>query len=346
MSRLLPSRPDLSRRDEPEPRLLTIDDEAADEVFEALASGTARTIFGALHDEPATASALAEAADTSLQNTRYHLEQLAAADLVEAAGTQYSSKGREMTVYAPADEPLVMLASADPPAVGLRALLERFVGAVAALAVLSLLIHALVEGGLAYVDFTAAGGTGDGPERLPFATGVFLGAVVGLGLAVAWSYWGAERVAPIDWVRRYPALSGRDLATSRRAVAAATVGAVVLAGVWLGTAAFDVVLRAIGPFGPAQWLLFGLVAAAAGQAYVNDGLLVSWAVIFVPLFALAMGSIGVGLAGEGLAAVVGVIGYPVLVAAVGAVTVGTVGFLSGVGLRLMIAWLTGGASDR
>lgn len=88
------------------PDLVSFED--ADAVFEALASGTARRIVGALRDTPATPSELAERADTSIQNVTYHLDQLQAAGLVDVVGTWYSSRGVEMDVYGPADDPVVV----------------------------------------------------------------------------------------------------------------------------------------------------------------------------------------------------------------------------------------------
>ncbi|MFB6361226.1 MAG: ArsR/SmtB family transcription factor [Halobacteriales archaeon] len=75
--------------------------DTAESVFEALGSETARSILAALEDDPATASDLADRVETSLQNVQYHLGNLEAADLVAEVGTWYSSRGTEMTVYAP-----------------------------------------------------------------------------------------------------------------------------------------------------------------------------------------------------------------------------------------------------
>jgi DNA-binding transcriptional ArsR family regulator len=93
--------------------LVELGDEAADDVFAALSAETARDILGRLYEAPGTATDVAEAADTSLQNARYHLDKLQSAGLVEAVDTWYSSKGLEMTVYAPASEPLILFAG-DP----------------------------------------------------------------------------------------------------------------------------------------------------------------------------------------------------------------------------------------
>jgi predicted transcriptional regulator len=81
----------------------------ADQVFTALAAETAREILRALHEEPTTKSALATQLDTSIQNVSYHLEKLEAAGLVAPEETWYSTKGREMDVYAPTADPLVLV---------------------------------------------------------------------------------------------------------------------------------------------------------------------------------------------------------------------------------------------
>jgi len=116
-------RPDESR----EPRLVDLDEETADEVFETLAASTTREIFLALHEEPQTASDLAELTDTSVQNIQYHLEKLQDAELVSVVDTWYSKRGSEMQVYAPDDESLVLYAGRDKQST-FRSLLNRMLG--------------------------------------------------------------------------------------------------------------------------------------------------------------------------------------------------------------------------
>jgi DNA-binding transcriptional ArsR family regulator len=84
----------------------------ADALFDALTASTARDILAALYDEPTTASALADTLNTSVQNVSHHLLKLEAADLVTAVDTWYSEHGREMDVYAPTSQPLVLYAGA------------------------------------------------------------------------------------------------------------------------------------------------------------------------------------------------------------------------------------------
>lgn len=127
MSRLIPSLPDATP-DDREPRVVGVDDEDADELIAALGSETAREILTELHDEPATKSELAETVDTSLQNVQYHLGKLDGADLVDVVDTAYSEKGREMDVYAAADEPLVLFAGGSEESSGIKTALLRLLG--------------------------------------------------------------------------------------------------------------------------------------------------------------------------------------------------------------------------
>lgn len=93
---------------DPESDVLTLD--RAGDVFRTLSSGTARSLLHRLHEEPSTATDLADAAGTSLQNVQYHLDRLVEADLVSVVGMAYSPKGREMKVYGPTRDPLVVVA--------------------------------------------------------------------------------------------------------------------------------------------------------------------------------------------------------------------------------------------
>ena len=148
MSGLLPSTPDTSAADEPDPRVIGLDSDDASDLLAALSAGTARDLLAALHDEPATPSALAQRVDTSLQNAQYHLRKLEDADLIEVIDTCYSAKGREMSVYAPADRPLVVFAGREEQALGLRTALSRLIGGVGVLGLASLFIEQLVGDGI------------------------------------------------------------------------------------------------------------------------------------------------------------------------------------------------------
>lgn len=90
-----------------------VDDHEPTDVLQTLTSETAQEILGTLGDEPATASGIADAVDTSLQNVQYHLKRLSEADLVEPVDTWYSTKGKEMAVYALTAEKLLIQFGSD-----------------------------------------------------------------------------------------------------------------------------------------------------------------------------------------------------------------------------------------
>jgi len=163
---LLPSRPDASADEDAEPRVVDVDSEEADEVLSALSSDTARELLAALHDDPAPPSDLADRVDTTLQNAQYHLQNLEDAGAVEVVDTAYSEKGREMDVYAPADQPLVIFAGDDEDQSVIRTALSRLLGAVGLLAVASFAVQRLFGAGGPFGTSTtddAAGGTAAGP---------------------------------------------------------------------------------------------------------------------------------------------------------------------------------------
>lgn len=161
---LLPSKPDLVS--DSEPRVVGVDSDDADALMSALSSGTARRLLSELHEEPAPPAELAKRADTTLQNTQYHLANLSDAGAVKVIGTAYSEKGREMDVYAPADQPLVIFAGQEEEASGLRAALSRLVSGVGALLVGSLAIQEVFGDGIGrLVGFGAT--SGDGAEPAP-----------------------------------------------------------------------------------------------------------------------------------------------------------------------------------
>jgi hypothetical protein len=113
-----------------------------------------------LHEEPDTPSGLASRVDTSLQNVQYHLGKLKNAGLVSVVDTVYSEKGREMSVYAPSDRPLVVFAGRESESAGLKSALKRLLGAVGILAVASLLVQIVATGQLPFVAQSASGDGG------------------------------------------------------------------------------------------------------------------------------------------------------------------------------------------
>jgi len=124
-----------------EPRLVEIGDEDADDVFSALSSTTARRAYAAIAEEPRTASDLAETLDCSLQNARYHLDNLSTAGLVTEVDTWYSSRGSEMTVYGTSDGPIVLFAGDEESGSEVRQALQTLIGGTIVVAVLGVLIN-------------------------------------------------------------------------------------------------------------------------------------------------------------------------------------------------------------
>jgi DNA-binding transcriptional ArsR family regulator len=123
-------------------RVIGVDSDDADDLIGALSSETAREILAELHDEAATPSEVADRTDTTVQNARYHLENLSDAGLIDVEGTRYSEKGREMDVYSPS-EPLVMFVGTEEDSTTVRDAVTRFLGIVGAIGVASIFVQTL-----------------------------------------------------------------------------------------------------------------------------------------------------------------------------------------------------------
>ncbi|AEN06238.1 winged helix-turn-helix domain-containing protein [Halolamina sp.] len=145
MSGLLPSESDAVAAEDADDsggtRLLWLDDDDAETLLGSLSSDTARSVLITLHEEPKTASELADHVDTSLQNVRHHLNSLMEAELVETTDTRYSVKGREMAVYEPVNDSLVLCVGDTEERTSLLSSLRKYIGAAAALVVGSLLVQ-------------------------------------------------------------------------------------------------------------------------------------------------------------------------------------------------------------
>lgn len=183
---LLPSTDDVTGEQEGEIQVLGVDEDDSADVFEALSSDTARRVLTAIYDESAPPSELADRLDISLQNVSYHLDNLEEAGVVRVADTRYSEKGREMNVYAPADDPVVVFVGTEERKTGFRDLLKRLVGATGLLFVISALLFA-------FQAFGRPGGAGDELtilELLSFPGLEFLlGGLFVLGLVVLLWVW-------------------------------------------------------------------------------------------------------------------------------------------------------------
>jgi hypothetical protein len=123
-----------------EPRVLGLDDDAADEAFETLTASTTRTVLSIIYEQPSTPTEIRDEIGTSLQNVHYHLGKLEDADLIQPSGIGYSEKGTEMTVYAPASEAVVLFAGHESDRLRLRGFFQRILGAIAVLAGVTVLL--------------------------------------------------------------------------------------------------------------------------------------------------------------------------------------------------------------
>lgn len=125
---------------DPEPRVISLEGPEIEEVFETLSSATRRSILEQLYEDPATPSELSTVTSTSLQNVHYHLEKLESVDLVESIGTRYSEKGREMNVYGPTTDPLILV-DTEATRSSVVDSLHSIVGALSVLAIASILLQ-------------------------------------------------------------------------------------------------------------------------------------------------------------------------------------------------------------
>ncbi|MFH5799108.1 ArsR/SmtB family transcription factor [Haladaptatus sp. CMAA 1911] len=184
MSLLPGSTPEIDTEQAGDIQILGIDERDTDAVFETLSSATARNLLVTINEEPGTPSELAERLETSIQTISYHLDALVDAELIRVADTRYSEKGREMKIYALGENPVVLVVGTEERTHGIRSILKRFLGAIGALAFLSLIVHTLVEG-FPFMAQTAAGGQ---PEPTGWPTGIafFVGGFVILLIVLWW----------------------------------------------------------------------------------------------------------------------------------------------------------------
>lgn len=133
--------------DSAEPLVLDLESDDAGEILGALSSETARHIMLALHNQPATLSEVAETVDTSRQNAQYHLKKLEAVDAVQVIDTLYSEKGREMKVYAPSGEPMIIVSAEDGTGNRLRDTISDLLAPILAIALVSVILQMVASAG-------------------------------------------------------------------------------------------------------------------------------------------------------------------------------------------------------
>ena len=196
---LLPSRLEVSPSPG-DPRVLDIDGDGAGDAFDALGSETARTVLAATYEEPRTPAEIREEVGTSLQNVHYHIESLSNAGLIEPAGTGLSEKGNEVTVYAPANEAVVLFAGDDHAGDRLRDRLAAIFGLAVTVALATLVFAVLTD------RFTPTTRAGDGADSksLDAASQEAAGAAAGIDPVIAFLLGGLVVVAVLAlwWLLR------------------------------------------------------------------------------------------------------------------------------------------------
>ena len=135
-------------------------DEDVDTLLDALSSDTARAVLNAIYDEPGTPSEIADRLDMSIQKISYHLEKLEDEDLISVAGTRYSEKGQEMTVYEPPEDPLVLFVGTRERKDSLRTMVKRLLPTVGILALASVAVQRFLgrDGGSGAVSLSSSSG--------------------------------------------------------------------------------------------------------------------------------------------------------------------------------------------
>lgn len=79
-----------------------------EEVIGAISSETARCVLTVLQESAQPVSKIADELDTSIQAVSYHIDRLESAGLVTIVATTYSKKGKQMDIYAPATNELII----------------------------------------------------------------------------------------------------------------------------------------------------------------------------------------------------------------------------------------------
>ena len=175
------------------PRVCRLDSESATDVIDAISSDSARLILAGLHEEPRPVSALADELDMSIPSIEYHIENLLEAGIVREVDIIYSEKGKEMSVYGPADDPLVFVGDDEGADLAWFAV-SRVSAAVVAVAVVSLAVQWLVTeflptlGGES-VRKAASAGAIDGVTVSPVPPGLVFFSGATFALAVALAFW-------------------------------------------------------------------------------------------------------------------------------------------------------------
>lgn len=176
-----------------DPRVCRLDSESATDVIDAISSDSARLILAALHEEPQPVSTLADELDMSIPSVEYHIGNLLEANIVREVDTRYSEKGKEMSVYGPADDPLVFVSDEERTDIG-RFTATSVGAAVLVVGLLSIAVQWLVTEVLPSlggedVRTAASAGAIDGATMTTVPPGLLFFSGATFALAVALAFW-------------------------------------------------------------------------------------------------------------------------------------------------------------
>jgi DNA-binding transcriptional ArsR family regulator len=314
------------RGDSDDAAVVGLDDETADQVFDALGSETTRAVLAACYESPRTPAELADVTDTSLQNVAYHVEKLESADLLEPVETRYGRNGREAIAYGATREATVVVAGERSSSRRLEGAIRRLFAPVVLLALASGVVGLWMRG----VDPVVGAMAGPVPSEEAQAAIVpaflfFLGGVLALLLG---DRLGLLRRRSTRRDGRAAVLYGRDTDRTRRQVFAAL--AVTLATPLVLADPAGGGLRILLSLTGSSLLalltipMAGAVLAAAGAAR-NGGLLPCWALGSAPVAGVAL------FVTLGLRSVVLLVVVTPLAVAVYGLPAATTGYLLGLG---------------
>lgn len=122
------------------PRVVALDAEPGDEIVSVLSSDTTRRIYRLVEERARTPKAIADELDLSIQNVHYHLQKIQDVGLVKPNGIEYSEKGREMKIYEPVHDELIICSDQEARD-RLDRLLRRLIDGTMVAAVLAALSH-------------------------------------------------------------------------------------------------------------------------------------------------------------------------------------------------------------
>lgn len=123
-----------------DPRIVTLQEDSGDEIVSVLSSETTRNVYMSIEERPSTPKAIADELDMSIQNVHYHLEKIQDAGLIETSGFEYSEKGREMQIYEPTEDELI-ICNDEAAKERLDRLLERLIDRSMVAVILAALTH-------------------------------------------------------------------------------------------------------------------------------------------------------------------------------------------------------------